>query len=270
MSDSAPRPRHSSGQMNTNSNSVIRQQLDMEPDAGRYLLLGNSNNENRAAPPLPLALSNMLKTTTESGDIGQFAIKPARVPQVSRPPRSTGATYNESQLQRPHQNFNFAARIPAVDDRKRLPSYSRDATSEIVSMYETASQKSPRRQQFLVGAKNRSYSMTQTSYLPQNISNHRSYASLRSQPDLNVVQRPRSPFPYPARLKRLGFRPTSPVLASGQTVDFSPRAGVQRTPNVSLKQYVCFLVNITLGYISFDLPRLFTNLIRPCHFQLQY
>src|SRR4030081_2495971 len=101
--------------MNTNSSSTIRQQLDMESDVGRYPPLGSSNNENRAPPFLPLALNNMLKTTTESGDVGQFTIKLARVPQTSRPPRSSsGATYNESPLQGPQRNFNFAARTPMV------------------------------------------------------------------------------------------------------------------------------------------------------------
>jgi hypothetical protein len=48
-----------------------------------------------------------------------------------------------------------------------------------------------------------------------------------------LVQRPRSPFPYPARLKRPGFRPSSPVLADGGGVDYSRRAEIERTPNVS-------------------------------------
>lgn len=226
--------------MNANSNSAIRQQLDMAPDVGRCPPLGNSNNENRAPLLLPAALNNMLKTTTECGDIGQFATKPARVPQPSRAPRRTAATYNESP-QRTERNFNHAARTPVIDDRKRLPSYSRDATSEIVSMYETASQKSPGRPQFQLGTENRSYSMTQASYLSHPLSNHRSYTSLRSQPDLNLVQRPRSPFPYPARLKRMGFRPTSPILASGRNADFGIRADIQRTPNVSFNDRFCLL-----------------------------
>lgn len=236
--------------MNANSNSIIQQQLNMGPDVGRYPPSENPKNENRAPLPLPPTLNSMLKTTTERGDVGQFAIKPPRVPQTLRPPRTTAATYNESPSQHPQQNFHYAPRKPVVDDRKQLPSYSRDATSEIVSMYETASQKSPKRPQFQLGPENRSYSMTQASYLPHLLSNHRSYTSLRSQPDLTLVQRPRSPFPYPARLKRLGFRPTSPVLTGGRTTDFNLRADIQRTLNVSFKRSFCFLRSIGLNLIQ--------------------
>ncbi|PBP24693.1 hypothetical protein BUE80_DR004449 [Diplocarpon rosae] len=73
--------------------------------------------------------------------------------------------------------------------------------------------------------------MTQTSYSSYTLSNHRSYASLRSQADgSNPVQRPRSPFAYPARLKRPGFRPSSPALTDGGLIDYSRRAEIERIP----------------------------------------
>lgn len=187
------------------------------------------SDENRSPANFPRACEGMLKTTTETGDIGMFSIKPSRVPQSIGTPRKRGTSFNrENGHQKPRQNFQPYG-VPVVDDRKRLPSYARDAASEVISMYENASQKSASR--VFDEPDYRSYSMTQTSYSSYTLSNHRSYNSLRSQAEANPqVQRPRSPFAYPARLKRPGFRPSSPALADGGIVDYSRRAEIERLP----------------------------------------
>ncbi|KAH7364513.1 hypothetical protein BKA65DRAFT_420108 [Rhexocercosporidium sp. MPI-PUGE-AT-0058] len=187
-------------------------------------------DENRSPANFSRACEGMLKTTTETGDIGMFSIKPSRVPQSLGTPRRLGAGYNtETGNQKFRQNFQPYG-VPVVDDRRRLPSYARDATSEVISMYESASQKSASR--VFDEPDYRSYSMTQTSYSSYTLSNHRSYNSLRSQADANTqVQRPRSPFAYPARLKRPGFRPSSPALTDGGIVDYSRRAEIERIPH---------------------------------------
>lgn len=158
-----------------------------------------------------------------------FSIKPLRVPRGHTTPHRTPGRYDDP-LQKPRQTFQPYG-VPTIDDRRRLPSYARDATSEVVSMYETASQKSGSR--VFDDPDYRSYSMTQTSYSAYTLSNHRSYASLRSHPDINgPLQRPRSPFAYPARLKRPGFRPSSPALTDGGMVDYSRRAEIDRSLSV--------------------------------------
>lgn len=99
-------------------------------------------------------------------------------------------------------------------------------------MYETASQKSGGR--VFDEPDCRSYSMTQTSYSSYTLSNHRSYASLRSQPEITgQLQRARSPFAYPARLKPPGFRPSSPALTDGGVIDYSRRTEIERGSQVS-------------------------------------
>jgi hypothetical protein len=163
--------------------------------------------ENRAPMSLPIALNSMLKTSTETGNIGQFATKPSRLP----PPRKPIDIRNDYLPQRPQQTFRLQNEQQVVDDRRRLPSYARDATSEIISLYETASQKASSRPRVFEPPDNRSYSMTQTSCSSNALSNHRFYTSLRSQPELSLLSRPRPPFLYPARLKHLGFRPSSPM-----------------------------------------------------------
>ncbi|KAL2064805.1 hypothetical protein VTL71DRAFT_3945 [Oculimacula yallundae] len=184
-------------------------------------------DENCSPANFSRACEGMLKTTTETGDIGMFSIKPSRVPQSLGTPRRPGPGYNpEIGHQKPRQTFQPYG-VPVVDDRRRLPSYARDAASEVISMYESASQKSASR--VFDEPDYRSYSMTQTSYSSYTLSNHRSYNSLRSQADPNTqVQRPRSPFAYPARLKRPGFRPSSPALTDGGIVDYSRRAEIER------------------------------------------
>jgi hypothetical protein len=171
----------------------------------------------------------MLKTTTDTGDIGQFAVKLSRLP----PPQNPTGTRSDYTLQRPQQTFRLPNGQQAVDDRKRLPSYARDATSVIVSLYETASRKASGRPRVFETHDNRSYSMTQTSYLSSSLSNHRSYASLRSQPELGLLSRPRSPFLYPARMKSLRFRRSSPVLTEGGRVDSGQNAELESAPLVS-------------------------------------
>jgi hypothetical protein len=190
--------------------------------------------ENRPIANLPKAFESMLKTTTETGDIGMFSIKPSRVPPPVNSPRRMGP-YNDNGFSRQHQQQSFQPfGVPAVDDRRRLPSYARDPTSELISMYESPSQKSSR--VFDDNTDWRSFSMTHTT--GYTLSNHRSYTSLRSQRDGGaLLQRPRSPFAYPTRLRRPGFRPSSPALTDGGAVDYRRRAEIDRQPYVSISFY---------------------------------
>ncbi|KAH8602570.1 hypothetical protein B0O99DRAFT_498759, partial [Bisporella sp. PMI_857] len=202
-----------------------RSRPDMNRPSTRVSIL--RTEENRAPPALPKAFQSMLKTTTETGDIGMFSIKPPRVPHPPSSPRRMQGAYGESGSQSSQRPRNYPSYGPSgVDDRRRLPSYVRDASSEIISMYETPSQKSANRG--YDESDYRSYSMNQ-GYSQYALNNHRSYSSLRSQPEGHGhTQRPRSPFAYPARLRRPGFRPSSPALTDGGVVDYSRRAEIDR------------------------------------------
>ena len=196
---------------------------------GRFI---RNLDENRNALSVPKGLGGMLKTTTETGDRGMFFMKPFRVPVPASDPRRGSAAYNEDGFRRPRHFQTYG--VPCIDDRRKLPSYLRDASSEIISMYETASQKSS--SGVFDDPDHRSHSMTQT-YSSYSLSNHRSYASLRSQPDASgLLQRSRSPFAYPARLKRPGFRPSSPALTDGGVIDYSRRAEIDRRAHVSISK----------------------------------
>lgn len=73
----------------------------------------------------------------------------------------------------------------------------------------------------------RSFSMTHTAHPPYALPSQRSYSSLRHHEPL---QRPRSPYHYPTRLKRPGYRPSSPALS-----DMSGRRSQGAGPNARLR-----------------------------------
>ena len=217
-------------------NNSMLPQPSTEQKTPRAASLSRPANENDSPRHRPKAFQGMLRTNTETGDIGLFSMRPARVPQSTNIPQKVAAS-RDMTLQKPMQAFQPYG-VPFVDDRRKLPSYSRDPASEIISMYENESQKSPRH---FEETEYRSYSMTQTSLRHTSLSNHRSYASLRSQAEMNgLVRRPRSPFAYPTRLKRPGFRPSSPALTDGGFVDYSRRSEIDRSAGVSvlLRQYI--------------------------------
>lgn len=235
METARPSSRAGHQQKNTNihPNFTPRPRAASERDV-RHNVKGNGNGdrsshleENRSpATVMPKSFQGMLRNTTETGDIGMFSIKPSRIPQALNSPRSNSMSCVEN-MQKHRHNFQPYG-VPIVDDRRRLPSYNRDITSEVIALYESPNQRPENRPE---DSDYRSYSMTQAS--SYTLSNHRSFASLRSQQEGNaLLQRPRSPFAYPTRLRRPGVRPSSPALTDGGLVDYSRRAEIERLPYV--------------------------------------
>ncbi|TEY38777.1 hypothetical protein BOTCAL_0476g00040 [Botryotinia calthae] len=221
------------GSLGPSGMNSMRQRASSDKAPTRNGASLRSFQDSTNQPSLPKGFESMLKTTTETGDIGLFSIKPSRLPQTSNAlPRRSNGGYRENDPQRPRPTFSPYG-VPVVDDRRRLPSYTRKGSSGVRSLYDSASVNS-------VNSSNRgfedpdyrSYSMTQAaSQSTYTLSNQRSYASLRSQQDgPALVQRPRSPFAYPTRLRRPGFRPSSPALTDGGGVDYSRRAEINRIP----------------------------------------
>ncbi|KAI9668734.1 MAG: hypothetical protein M1829_005274 [Trizodia sp. TS-e1964] len=77
----------------------------------------------------------------------------------------------------------------------------------------------------------RSFSLTDRTSHPHDLAFQYHYqSSIRSQPGpgLDLIQRRRLPFPYPTRLKRPGFRATSPAVSDFGGVDYRTRVGIDR------------------------------------------
>ncbi|KAF4982249.1 hypothetical protein FZEAL_2133 [Fusarium zealandicum] len=184
----------------------------------RQRLPYQSLNETSALLRSPGPLESMLKTTTETGDIGIFSIKPP-VPSV---------TYRHPQRPRPNpKGLKRPSRLcsrevengPVYDDRKSLPSY-RDTASEIISLYGSAAQPSYSRSfSPSLDDGQRSYSLTTCS--SRRIPSCKSSGTFQSLSSNSGLQRPRSPFPYPTRLKRPGIRPASPAMSDNGVIDYS-------------------------------------------------
>ena len=165
-------------------------------------------------PQTPSSIQSMLKNTTETGDVGQFSIKPARIPSmIHRAPKSPGTTQP----------------IPTKRRHDRGPSYERtDGHQKSMHPHgsnasmDSASYHSPQQSSYR-GAQRRSageeederaYSMTQSSITSQSFSNRPSPSAFQLHDPMDFRDvRPRSPLAYPTRLKRPGYRPSSPALS---------------------------------------------------------
>ncbi|KAH9243160.1 hypothetical protein K456DRAFT_1716776 [Colletotrichum gloeosporioides 23] len=184
-----------------------------------------SVTESAGLLPSPGPLESMLKTTTETGDIGIFTIKPIAPAATihhcarSRPSIDASSIFRSES----HSSIRTESKI----SRRRYGS-DRDTNSEIISMYGSESNpssglslRSPRLNQF-----RRSYSLTATA--PRQLSRKVSSRTLQSPLGSGNLQRPRSPFPYPTRLKRPGVRPSSPAVTENGRVDYSRMVELDR------------------------------------------
>lgn len=194
----------------------------------------------------------MLRTTTETGDIGLFSIRPVRsistlnIPGPPTPsrhgqtksastPRLTAPLRARTPLSnivptRPSTSDSFDTHSSLRDDRRCLPSY-RDTASEIISMYASDSQRSTH-SPFSPNYHDDQRSFSMTSCSSRALPNKSSTGTMQSQASGPALQRPRSPFPYPTRLKRPGVRPSSPAVTESGAVDYSRMVEIDRVSQV--------------------------------------
>ena len=184
------------------------------PDSPTTSMLKAYTGNNSDVDSAPSSIHSMLRNTTETGDIGLFSIKPTRAPYpvLHASPRTSSFLHNVDGLPQ-HQLKQLSGRLSS------LQSHHGTSASSIISMYQSESQKSFRpRMTHYRNNDQRTFSMSQTSLVSYSLSNHRSYGNLR----------PRSPFAYPTRLKRPGYRPSSPALTDFNGTDARTRFGLDR------------------------------------------
>ncbi|KAF6838449.1 hypothetical protein CMUS01_04629 [Colletotrichum musicola] len=185
-----------------------------------------SVNENASLLPSPGPLESMLKTTTETGDIGIFTIKPVAPAATTHVCARSRSGIDASSIFRPESRGSN--RTESRISRRRQCS-ERDTNSEIISMYGSERNSSPRVASLSPRsgpAYQRSFSLT--SNVSRQLPRQRSSSTLRSPSSGGTLQRPRSPFPYPTRLKRPGIRPSSPALTENGHVDYSRMVEIDR------------------------------------------
>ncbi|KAI5465989.1 hypothetical protein BGZ63DRAFT_120145 [Mariannaea sp. PMI_226] len=173
---------------------------------------------NAALLRSPGPLQSMLKTTTETGDIGLFSIRPT-LPSITyhHPPRPRLSFGDVGLLPRPHSRG--VDESCTHDDRKALPS-CRDTTSEIISLYGSSTQPSfPRSFSPSIDDGHRSYSLT-TTCSPRHFPSQKSLYTSHSVSSNGGLHRSRSPFSYPTRLRRPGARPASPAATDNGNLEY--------------------------------------------------
>jgi hypothetical protein len=185
-------------------------------------------------PALPLPHHNTLKTTVEAGDVGSLSFKQSRLPHpVARiSPRKYRSTFDVA----PTGDIALAPPIPdlgpyAAAQGEAAASWGMNMStaSSIISMYGRDSPNNPRTAFRQTSEQEyRSLSMTQGPFTPTSLSNHRSFSSLRDSRVLGTPARPRSPFTYPTRLKRPGFKPPSPTSSDVGGADNRNAARLER------------------------------------------
>lgn len=189
-------------------NGNRQSQDDSQDDRSRTVT--PNGDENVDILKNPSSIQSMLRNTTETGNVGQFSIKPSRLPpSLPRPSkarltpskqRQLGAYYNRSedgsvrQVQSHSRKAKTASNGSGFQTHIPRP-YPGPARSPSIEDYRSSSTTKS-----FYG----SYNVT-----PRHPHNNGVYVGQGGPHNL----RPRSPFAYPTRLKRPGYRPSSPALS---------------------------------------------------------
>lgn len=207
----------------------------------------------------PSTVQTMLKNITEVGDVGQFAIKPSRFPQPT--PRMIPPNNVAGQQDASRRSFSK----PRYGDTQHdvSASYPTSLTSSsLVAVHLTQNQRLYR--PLSRGPTNddeRSHSMSRSSYTNRSGASPRLHSSYRFQGQGDIYgSRPRSPYAYPTRLKRLGYRPSSPAYSDINRpshlplTGFHPESGFHtRSPMLTPKK-VPSVLQPGLGFPDADFP----------------
>ncbi|KAL9030024.1 MAG: hypothetical protein Q9196_001812 [Gyalolechia fulgens] len=163
----------------------------------------------------------MLKNTTELGDAGQFAAKSTKIPRYKMSTTAPTQQQQHHQPRRPHPEHAEGNHIsqrryyrnpydPRENSLRHHQSIRTNGGHSLIS--ESQDQ--------------RSDSVTQSSNNSRRISIHPSLLNIR--PYGRVGPRPRSPYAYPSRLKRPGYRPTSPGYSEVNISESAVYASIHR------------------------------------------
>ena len=207
-------------------NGSGRSQNDPQDDRSRTVT--PIGDENLDILKNPSSIQSMLRNTTETGNVGQFSIKPSRVPpSLPRPSkarttpikqRQPGTYYNRNEDSNVHHPQSHVRQGTTVSDgsafQTQIPRPHRGPA------------RSPSIEDF------RSYSSNRSSYVGHGLTAHHPHSNGAhggSGGPHNL--RPRSPFAYPTRLKRPGYRPSSPALSEFNKQSNRSQTSLYRRPS---------------------------------------
>ena len=189
-------------------NAVGQPQEDRQDGTSRTGTPGRE--ENLEILKNPSSIQSMLRNTTETGNVGQFSIKPSRKPPSL--PRPSKASVTPSKQRQPGAYYNrhedgHIRHTPLQSRQETAASNGPGLQSQIPRPYRGPA-RSPSVEDF------RSYSTTKSSYASHSLTAYHPHTNGgHGSPGVSYSSRPRSPFAYPTRLKRPGYRPSSPALS---------------------------------------------------------
>ena len=171
----------------------------------------HNEKEDYRAPQDPSAVQSMLKTTTEIGDVGQLVPKPPRIPvvssQLSAATPSKGRSKSGKRRQpHPYHDSPVGYNGPLIFEPSRQGVTASKGSDSRIQDYRIPRQ----RPSF---EESRDYSMTQSSYNSHSLTHRHPKGNGHTNNRGGISNlRPRSPYAYPTRLKRPGYRPPSPAF----------------------------------------------------------
>jgi len=181
-------------------------------------------------------LESMLKTTTETGDLGIYSINIPSPNTRHHPSRSRGS-HGRRKRRNARNRYYDSNDSDTRDFHKSLPSH-RDPTSEILSLY-GGPQVTYSRSYSPASEGQRSHSLTTCS--SSRVPSYKSSGTFNSQRSYSGLQHPHPPFPYPARLKRHGVRPSSPAVTDDGLIDYKRMVEIDRSGHVSIFIYMSLM-----------------------------
>ena len=182
------------------------------PQHGKLRPTTPNGDENGGVLQKPSSIQSMLRNTTETANVGQFSIKPSRVassiPRPSPSQRSPAGSYYSGYGEYNGLHNGRNGRHTPSRSRQGAPSSNGSVTPKHSYEHFRGPHRAPLIDDY------RSYSMTQSSYANRSLTQRHQYDNGHHQGRGGWHNlRPRSPFAYPTRLRRPGYRPSSPALS---------------------------------------------------------
>lgn len=170
------------------------------------------------------SIQSMLKNTIETRDVGKFSINPSQLPvpthraapSAPSTPLSSGTARNRPSRIPSRRSYTRQHADDDIDFHQSFdyPYPSSPGSNSAISSYQTQSPRPYREPSQGSNQDERSYSMSQSSVINHGFSNPGLHSPNRLQVQGDARNlRPRSPYAYPTRLKRPGYRPSSPALS---------------------------------------------------------
>lgn len=181
-------------------------------------------SEQPSSLPAASAIQSMLKNTTELGDIGSYVTKATKLPRQ----RSTTIGHSRDHQHHRPRAPSSSAYAPGNHISERRYHQPRCDHREHSLRHNPSLRETNRDHSLTSDSQDqRSDSLTQSSSLnSRRLSVHPSLRSIR--PYGHPAPRPRSPLAYPSRLKRPGYRPSSPAFSELNRSDSALHTTVQR------------------------------------------